>query len=170
MGWVSDDVKNLFKGENGSSNGSTAWSGSHTGSIVGGAVGGTVVVILAVVAFLLIRRRRSKKQWAAAQQQKPAANPEYTAAPSVAPSADASTSNYKYQPYAASSPGLYEAPSPDPGSNMVAAETSPVELQNHYGQATATPQGNHQRQVSTGLPILHSSQQPGRQSHFYEMP
>ncbi|KAK7911130.1 Kelch repeat-containing protein [Apiospora marii] len=171
VAWVSDDVKKLFKGENGSSNGYAPWTGSHTGSIVGGAVGGTVVVVLAILAFLLIRRRRSKKQWAAAQQQKPAATSEYTAAPSAAPAANNSvTDNYKYQPYAASSPGLYEAPSPDPGHNVVSGEAPPTELQGHYGQGTAAPQGHHQRQGSTGLPILHSSQQPGRQSHFYEMP
>ncbi|KAK8047911.1 hypothetical protein PG996_015975 [Apiospora saccharicola] len=177
VGWISEDVMNLFKGGNGtsdsktlgseSSNSNTSGSGSHTGAIVGGAVGGTVAVILAVVAFLLVRRHLSKKQWAAAQQQNPYADgTEYAAAPSATPAA----SDYKYQPYASSSPGLYEAPCQEPEPSMLSAETSPMEMQSHDGQATTNPLGQHPQQGAAGLPILHSSQQSGRQSHFYEMP
>ncbi|KAK8041034.1 kelch repeat [Apiospora phragmitis] len=162
VGWISKDVKNLFKSDNGTSNAITSGSRSHTGAIIGGAVGGTVAVALAAVAFLLLRRRRSQKKWEAAQQQKPSTAPEY--APSSTPAA-ADSSNYKYQPYASSSPGLYEAPAEEPASNM--------ELQPQgYGQALTTPPQDqqHQQQAKAGPQILHSSQQPGRQSHFYEMP
>lgn len=171
VGWVSEDVMNLFKGENGTSIGNTPGASSHTCAIIGGVVGGTVAVVLAIVAFLLVRRHRSKKQWAAAQQQRPTGTPEYAAASSTAPAdVDTNSNNYKYQPYASSSPGIYEAPAHEPGSNMVSAETSPMDMHNHHGQGMTTPQGPHQQPGPTGLPILHSNQQPGRQSHFYEMP
>ncbi|KAK8034222.1 hypothetical protein PG993_009217 [Apiospora rasikravindrae] len=162
VGWVSEDVMNLFKGGNGTSDAYTLQSHSHTGSIVGGAVGGAVAVALAALAFLLVRRRRSKKQWEAAQQQKPTDAPDY--APSSAPAASETNNSYKYQPYAASSPGLYEAPS-----------EAPMELQaQSYGPTvTVTPPPEQQQQqqpTTAGPPIIHSSQQHGRQSHFYEMP
>ena len=166
MNWQSEAVMKLFKSGNGTSSAidKSRSVSSHKGAIIGGAVGGTVAVALLALGFLLVRRRRSKSQWAAAQQQKAT-----TTVPSENhhhPHSPAPTHNsYKYQPYAPSSasPGFYEAPS----------DTSPMELPVHYRQPTTAtpPQGQHPGQ---GTPVVHphghSSQQPGRQSHFYEMP
>ncbi|KAK8101956.1 hypothetical protein PG999_012330 [Apiospora kogelbergensis] len=161
VAWQSETVMKLFQGGGNSTTANapdnSRSASAHTGAIVGGAVGGTVAVALLALAFLLVRRRRSKNQWAAAQQQKPtAAAPSESHLPSPAAATD---SGYKYQPYAPSSaaPGLYEAPGD---------ASPPLELPAQYGQPAATP--------PQGFPVVHphghSSQQPGRQSHFYEMP
>ncbi|KAK8003967.1 carbohydrate esterase family 5 protein [Apiospora arundinis] len=163
VSWQSDAVMKLFKSDKSGNSTSSAIDNSrrpssHIGAIVGGAVGGTVAVALLALAFLLVRRRRSRQKWEAAQQQKPAVAASENDPQSAA---GAMTSSYKYQPYAPSdsAPGFYEAPNDN---------TSPMELPTYYEQ---TAPGTPPRQ---GTPVVtphgHSSQQPGRQSHFYEMP
>ncbi|KAK7966895.1 uncharacterized protein PG986_001172 [Apiospora aurea] len=134
VGWISQDVMNLFKSDNSTSEPETLQSTSHTGAIVGGVVGGVVAVALAALVFFLVRRRRSKKQWEVAQQQEPTAAPEYT--PAATTPAGAGANDYKYQPYAASSPGLYEASSP--GIYEAPPSEPPTELQGQSYEPAAT--------------------------------